>query len=157
MRTYLPHRQRNRLLGIAAAAVAALSLSPAAQANTGQVTTARLTTVAVRQAGTPPAGKGLQSVPLPAMAAATATVTLPTGEKVRLTRAGADRYTVTADPGDPSAGSIVTVARGGPHGASSLLTIPAAADALVASGARRAIDAILAIPGVRLLRPRLDA
>jgi hypothetical protein len=142
MKTNLPHRQRNRLLGIvaAAAAVAALSLSPAAQANTAQITTTSHTAVAVRQAGTAAgqpisAGKGLQPVQLPGMTAARVTVTLPTGQGVLLTRAGAGRYTVTSDPGDPSAGPVITAARGGPHGTDSLLAIPAAADALVVSGA----------------------
>lgn len=147
MRLFLPHRQRTRLLGVTAAAVtvAALGLTPAAQAGAGQITTTGQTTatghtaVAARQAGQArqpgPAARGLQPVRLPGLAAAAATVTLPTGAKVRLTRAGAGRYTVTADQGDPSGGAIATMTRGGPHGTTSLQAIPAAADVLVFSGA----------------------
>lgn len=135
------HRQLTRLPGVTAAAVivAALGLTPAAQAGTGQITTARHPASAARQAGMaaaqPAAGQGLQPVRLPGLTAATATVTVPTGVRVRLTRAGAGRYTVTADPGDPSGGPIATMTRGGPHGTTSLQAIPAAADALVFSGA----------------------
>ncbi len=118
----LHRRATPRLFGLAVAlaALAATALNPTANAG------AR---------GTTPPAKGIQPIVLPGMHAPSYTVTLVTGDQVRLAGVGSGRYNVTADPQAGARAAINISARGGPHGTSSATAIPATAQALITSGA----------------------
>lgn len=84
---------------------------------------------------------GLQKVALPGMTAPSYTVTLPTGDRVRLDAAGSGRYSISAEPGAAGAAISVT-ALGDSHAISALYAFPDNATALVRSGVvdRRLFD-----------------
>jgi PA domain len=75
----------------------------------------------------------LRQITLPGMTGQSYTVTLPTGDQVRLVSAGAGRYAVTAAPAAASDGVAIT-AVGNAHAATSLFAFPVAAGALIRDG-----------------------
>jgi hypothetical protein len=132
-----PARRRLRLL--LAAAPAALVLAgvtgPATAASSHTQTVAARP--AARHAVTTTAaagGPGPVRLSVPGLTARTATVTLITGDQVRLTEVAPGRYDATGIPGSGPASMIQFQGKGGPGGLTSLQAIPGEADTLTATG-----------------------
>lgn len=127
MRIHRPHRPgASRALAVAVVLAAALAGAAPAAARTAGASV---------QQDARPAASGLLPVSLPGLAARSYTVTLITGDQIALTAAGGGRYAVSARPAAGPSTSISVAARGGPAGTSALTATPAAAQALVSSGA----------------------
>lgn len=75
----------------------------------------------------------MRSLRLPGLAGS-ATVTLITGDRVRLSAVGGGRYSVTASPARGGSSQVDFSARGSSHGAASLQAVPSAAVPLISTG-----------------------
>jgi hypothetical protein len=129
--------RRLRLLAAAAAplALAAVAVPAAAASNHARPAAARsIGTRAVAATTASSGGQALAPLSLPGLNARTATVTLITGDRVRLTAAGDGRYNATALPGPGSSPEVSISAQATPHGVTSLRAIPAAAQPLLSTG-----------------------
>jgi hypothetical protein len=124
MRTIRTHRTRLLPLTLALAALAATALTGAAP-------------VRARQAAAPAqATSGIRPLTLPGLRAPSYMVTLLTGDQVTLTAAGGKgRYQVTATPASAAGPPVEITAHGGPAGTTGVSALPAAAGALITSGA----------------------
>jgi hypothetical protein len=126
--------RRMRLLAVAAAplALAGMTVAPTtshARIAASQLDAARTTAVT---AGT--AGRAPQPLSLPGLHARTATVTLITGDQVRLTEVTPGRYDASGVPDSGPASAINFEGKSGPGGLTSLQALPDEADVLTASG-----------------------
>lgn len=150
-RSALPARRRRRLAGRLAAALAppallgAVLVVPASAAGTATphaatataatTTTASTTAAASTAATTKAVPKPVVPVPVNGLRDAAYTVTLPTGDQVRLTRAAAGRYTVAGTPGPAGGPAIdVTTTDDPAKGLTGVYALPPAAGRLVAEG-----------------------
>jgi hypothetical protein len=126
-----------RLAAVAAPlALAGTALVPSAAAVTAQPATHPAVQTASTGASAPAAttGQGQQSLALHGLDASSYTVTLITGDQVRLTQVSSGQYTATAIPGTGPATQIDFQAQGNGHRLTSLQAIPDDASGLISSG-----------------------
>lgn len=79
------------------------------------------------------AGPQVRQVTLPGSSSPTSTVTLPTGDQVRLTATGSGHYRVTAVPA-PGSPAVAVTALTDPHGVRSMIAVPVNAGNLITAG-----------------------
>ncbi len=120
-----------RLAATVAAPLALAGIAVPAAARGGHLASSAATTTA---ASTTSSSSGLRPLSLPGLTGRSATVTLITGDQVRLTQVSPGRYTATGVPGAGPATQIGFQGSGGPHGLSSLRAIPSGAAGLIGSG-----------------------
>jgi PA domain len=123
-------------LALAVAAPAAAQRYAAAAGPAASAGPAAPHAVAARHLSGLPAHKPappVQPLALPGLTARSYTVTLPTGDVVALTSAGAGRYTLAAEP-SRTGGTVSVTALGGPGGVRTLYAFPSAASALIRTG-----------------------
>jgi hypothetical protein len=126
--------RRQRLLAAVAAPLAlAGGTLPAAAATSSSPSNTPHARVAVASAAAAQPGAGGQALPLPGLHAASAIVTLITGDQVRLTQTSPGRYAVSAIP-DPATDPRILLNTSMLDGRASLQAIPESAGGLLASG-----------------------
>jgi hypothetical protein len=127
--------RRMRLVAVAAAplvlASGAVPAVASGHAHAPATVPTRARTVAVTTAA---GNRGLQPLSLPGLRARAVTVTLITGDRVRLTEVSSGRYVVAAVPGGGTTSPITFQGRGSPQRVTSLRAIPAGAGPLLATG-----------------------
>jgi hypothetical protein len=124
-----PRGRLMRLLTVPAAVLAVAASAAAAQSPSQPQSLAAAPVTAARHTPAPQA----RQVTLPGSSSPTTTVTLPTGDQVRLIATGSGHYRATAVPvpGSPAV-AITTLAD--PHGMRSMLAVPITAGKLITAG-----------------------
>jgi hypothetical protein len=126
-----------RLLAAVAAPVALASTALVPSAATTAQPAARSAAVQTASTASAPAattGQGQQLLSLPGLDGSSYTVTLITGDQVRLTQTGSGQYTATGIPGSGPATQINFQAQGNGQTLTSLQAIPDDAAGLISSG-----------------------
>jgi PA domain len=129
-----PHSITAAVLPVALAVAAlAAPASAAGAAPPGQHGQARLAASTRTLSGSAPNTSG-SAVRVPGLGAASATVTLISGDQVQLTSAGGGRYAVTAVPAPGSSPAVMVHTHSRPGKASTIQAMPLTAQGLVSTG-----------------------
>lgn len=128
-----PARRLRLLAAVAAPLAIAGGALPAAAATDSPPSNTQHPRVTAASAAAPQPGDDSQALPLPGLHAASATVTLITGDQVRLTQTSPGQYAVSATP-DPATDPRILLQTSMLDGRASLQAIPGSAGGLLATG-----------------------